>query len=101
MNATPLPTPGVPFVETEFHRIYSGGLSDHAKFHEKQINSSRDLTMSAEDQIHAEAAERKRMKEIRAQALVAEQNEVKAKAEAEQAKKDRLKAKAAMFEQKA
>jgi len=99
MNA-PEAVAGVIPPETEFHRIYKGGLSSHAKFHESSINASRDLNMTAEEKIHAEAAERKRMKEIRAQALAAEEKEVAAKAAAEQAKKDRLKAKAAMFEQK-
>ena len=98
MNAAPVAENNEPAVESRLHRIMATNLAGHYTFHNDKIGSQTDLTQTNEQRIKAEAAERRRMKELKANAEAAEAAEKAAKAAEEQARKDRLKAKTAMFE---
>lgn len=76
------------------------GLANNFSFHNQKIGSQTDLTATNEQRIKAEAAERRRMKELKASAEAEEAAERDRKGREEQEKKDRLKARAAMFESK-
>lgn len=100
MNAAPVAEDNAPVVESRLHRIMTTSLASHYTFHNDKIGSQTDLTQTNEQRIKAEAAERRRMKELKATAAAAEAAEIANKAAEDQARKDRLKAKSAMFEVK-